>query len=187
MFYDPVKYAGLSTTNGNLARSSNARPYPMLRFSTSGYKSLHFIGDWLQFKAEYDEGLLNDERMVDNARLHHKSFYLGINAGNGWRINMGLEHFVMWGGTSRIDSIGKQPSGIDTYWRYVLGKQGNETFVAWDQENIAGNQFGTYQLEVKKQFEQVNSNFLPEPSFRRFIGDELAQLAGQPAGVAFTF
>ena len=31
MFYDPVKYAGLSTTNGNLARSGNARPYPMIR------------------------------------------------------------------------------------------------------------------------------------------------------------
>jgi len=43
LFYDEIRYAGLSTTNGNLARSQNARPVPTIRFSTLGYKPVPFL------------------------------------------------------------------------------------------------------------------------------------------------
>jgi hypothetical protein len=62
MFYDPLRYGGLSTSNGNIVRSQNARPHPLIRFSTKGYKPAPIFSNWLAFKAEYDEGLLNDER-----------------------------------------------------------------------------------------------------------------------------
>ena len=43
LFYDEIRYAGLSTTNGNLARSQNARPVPTIRFSTLGYKPVPYL------------------------------------------------------------------------------------------------------------------------------------------------
>ena len=46
-----------------------------------------------------------------------------------------------------------------SYWQYVLGKTGSEKFNVNDQMNIAGDQFGTYQLEVIKQFEKITGTF----------------------------
>ena len=50
LFYDEVKYAGLSTSNGNISRSENAKPIPSIRFSTLNYKPVPFLQNWLSFK-----------------------------------------------------------------------------------------------------------------------------------------
>ena len=151
-FYDPLRYAGLSTTNGNLARSGNTRPYPMVRLSTLTYKPVPFLNPWLFFKGEYDEGFLNDRRYVRHARMHHKSFYFLFQPWPSWKIEAGVEHYVMWGGTSKDRTIGKMPQDFKAYLQYVTGASGDENFPQMDQNNIAGNQLGTYQLEVKKSF-----------------------------------
>jgi hypothetical protein len=149
-FYDPVLYGGLSTTNGNLARSGNSRPVPTIRFSTLGYKKLPFWQNWLSFKFEYDEGFLNDKRFVTNAHLHHKSLYGKFRLTQTVWFTAGLEHYVMWGGTSPI--YGQLPDGWDDYWRYVFALPGDDDFLATDQLNSSGNQMGTFQFEFEKQF-----------------------------------
>lgn len=159
MFYDEIRFAGLSTTNGNIARSQNARPVPMVRFSTLGYKPVPFLQNWLSFKGEYDEGFLNDERYVEGAHLHHKSLYLKIHPASSWNIQVGFEHFVMWGGTSRNENIGELPEGWNAYWHYVFALPGNEDFSKDDQLNSSGNQLGTYQLEVVKDFSKMKMTF----------------------------
>lgn len=153
-FYDPVLYAGLSTTNGNLARSGNARPVPTIRFSTLGYKKMPFWQNWLSFKFEYDEGLLNDERYVANARLHHKSLYGKFRLTQTAWLTAGFEHYVMWGGTSPV--YGQLPDGLDDYWRYIFALPGNDNFPGMDLTNISGNQLGTFQLEFERQFAEWN-------------------------------
>jgi hypothetical protein len=170
MFYDPVRYAGLSSSNGNITRSQNTRPHPMIRLSTLKYKPVPFMGKWLSFKAEYDEGLLNDNRYVDNAHLHHKSFYLSINPSPSWHINLGADHFVMWGGTSPNENIGKMPHSFKDYWKYVTGSSGDKDFPMGEQINIAGNQLGSYQLEVKKEFQEMNITFYLSHPFEDFSG-----------------
>jgi hypothetical protein len=159
MFYDEIRFAGLSTSNGKMAQSQNARPVPKLRFSTLGYKPLPFAQNWLSFKGEWEEGFLNDERYVDGAHLHHKSLYAKFHTASSWDIHIGFEHFVMWGGTSRDENIGKLPEGRNAYWHYVFALPGDEDFPETDQKNIAGNQLGTYQLEVVKDFSQMNLTF----------------------------
>lgn len=159
MFYDETKYAGLSTTNGNLARSQNSRPIPTIRFSTFGYKLLPFAKNWLSFKGEYDEGFLNDKRYVEGAHLHHKSLYLKIKPGSDWYFNVGFEHYVMWGGTSRDESIGELPHSFNDYWRYVFALPGDDNFLETDQLNSSGNQLGTYQFEVVKNFRKLTATF----------------------------
>jgi len=151
MFYDAIRFAGLSTTNGNLARSGNARPVPGIRFSTLGYKSLPFFEKWFRFKAEYEEGLLNDERDVDGAHLHHKSLYGKFRITETFDFTLGFEHFVMWGGTS--PTYGELP-GWENYFNYILALPGNSDFPETDQMNISGNQLGTYQIEFEKKFNQ---------------------------------
>ena len=155
LFYDETKYAGLSTSNGNIARSENARPVPKIRFSTLGYKPVPFMQNWLSFKGEYDEGFLNDERYVDGAHLHHKSLYLQIHTSSVWNFEIGFEHYAMWGGTSRNENIGDLPEGWNAYWHYVFALPGTEDFLATDQDNISGNQLGTYQLKYERNLSQM--------------------------------
>jgi hypothetical protein len=170
MFYNPLRYGGLSTTNGNLARSGNSRPWPMLRLSTPEFKPVPFTKNRLSFKAEYEEGILNDQRFVKNARQHHKSLYLKVEPALSWKIRAGFEHFVMWGGTSQDNRIGKMPLGFKDYLQYVLATSGDEDFPEMDQLNIAGDQFGTYQLEIVKHFSTLEATFYLSHPFEDFSG-----------------
>ena len=158
-FYEETCYAGLSTSNGNIARSDNARPVPKIRFSTQGFKPLPFVQNWLSFKFEYDEGLLNDERYVEGAHLHHKSLHFKINPNPSWNIQFGLEHCVMWGGTSINPDIGDLPEGWNAYWHYIFALPGGNDFPDTDQKNISGNQLGTYQLKYERKLANLNLSF----------------------------
>lgn len=159
MFYDKMRFGGLSSSNGNLARSRNARPVPKIRISTLAYKPVPGLQNWLFFRFEYDEGFLNDERYVDKAHLHHKSLYLKIVPAEKWTIEMGAEHFVMWGGTSRNAEIGEMPKGLNAYLHYITGRSGGGDFPIYDQQNVAGNQYGTYQLKISKAFDEFSLHF----------------------------
>lgn len=169
-FYDPICHAGLSTTNGNLARSRNARPYPMIRLSTLTYKPVPLLNDWLRFKAEYDEGILNDNRYVHNARIHHKSLYFFIQPSLSWAVHAGFEHYVMWGGTSKDEEIGKMPQNFRAYLRYITGTSGDDDFPQTDQNNVSGNQLGTYQLEAKKKIVGADITFYLSHPFEDLSG-----------------
>ncbi|HSO85124.1 MAG TPA: capsule assembly Wzi family protein [Draconibacterium sp.] len=159
LFYNEIRFAGLSTTNGNLARIQNTRPAPTIRFSTRGYKPFPFAHKWLSFKGEYDEGFLNDERYVDGAHLHHKNLYFKFQTSSTFNFKIGFEHYVMWGGTSQNENIGELPEGWNAYWHYVFAIPGGEDFPETDQKNISGNQLGTYQFEVVKDFPKMNLTF----------------------------
>jgi hypothetical protein len=159
MFYDEIKYAGLSTSNGILVQSQNARPIPKVRFSTPGFKPVPFLKNWLSFKGEYEEGFLNDERYVDGTHLHHKNLYFKIQTSSTFNFKIGFEHYVMWGGTSQDENIGELPEGWNAYWHYVFALPGGDDFPENDQLNIAGNQLGTYQFEVEKDFIKATTTF----------------------------
>jgi hypothetical protein len=169
-FHDPSLYAGLSTTNGNLARSQNARPYPKVRFGNLTFKPVPLSQNRLRYKVEYSEGLLNDARYVKNTRLHHKSFYLRAHLSPTMDLEAGLEHFVLWGGTSPEESIGKMPSGLKDYIRYISGTSGDQAFPETDQRNVAGNQLGTWQFQVHKRFPEMGISFYLSHLFEELSG-----------------
>ncbi|HPR32692.1 MAG TPA: capsule assembly Wzi family protein [Prolixibacteraceae bacterium] len=144
IFREEEYLSGLSSTNRNLDRTLNARPYPKIRFSTDGFVNPFFWKEWLSVKAEYDEGWLDDLRHVMNTHLHHKALYLKFTLKEGMNLTAGLNHFVQWGGTHPV--YGKLP-GIESYWLYVTGKPGDSTFIGNDILNASGNQFGSYYLQ----------------------------------------
>jgi hypothetical protein len=166
LFNDPVLFSGLSSTNGFLDRSINARPYPKIRLSTKGFIPFFFWDDWFSFKAEYDEGILDDKRHVENARLHHKSLFFKFKLKENRHFTVGLNHYVMWGGVSA--RYGALPNDFHSYILYVTGGQGNTKFLPIDQQNIAGNQFGSYFF----RFDIVEPEFLLSFYLNHFFEDK---------------
>ncbi len=187
MFYDPIHYDGLSTTNGNLIRSGNARPYPNISLSNTSYKPVPFLDSWLNFKIEYDEGLLNDNRYVESTHLHHKSLYLLITPGQSWDIQIGLEHFVMWGGTSKDEEIGELPKSFNNYLRYIFALPGNEDFPENGQLNKSGNHLGTYQFKFRQRLSNANLSFYLSHPFENHPGMQWKNWQDNLLGVYLNF
>jgi hypothetical protein len=147
-----LAFEALSSSNGNLAQSRNARPHPKIGFRVANYKVMPYLGNVVSFKGEFEEGILTDERYVDRTHLHHKSLYLRFKLSEKMSLHTGLEHFVMWGGTSGSEKIGELPHSFGDYLRYITGTRGNDNFLETDQINVAGNQYGTYQYLLSRDF-----------------------------------
>ena len=154
LWANEMLFGGLSTSNGNIANSRNARPHPRISIRVADYKPLPWIGKLVLFKGEYEEGWLNDKRYVKNTHLHHKSFYLKLKFSKKFDFQGGLEHYVMWGGTSPNSAIGELPDDFSAYLKYITGHSGNDSFLPTDQKNVAGNQYGTYQAMVTYHFKE---------------------------------
>lgn len=167
---DTVRFSGLSSTNGNLARSLNARPYPAIRLSSGGYRPVPFTEGHLHFSFTYSEGLLGDRRYVQNTRLHRKSFHLMANPSPSLAVKAGFEHIVMWGGVSSDNDIGQLPQNFSSYFRYISGAMGDDSFLLTDRMNVAGNQFGTWQLEIEATRGNTTATFFLNHPFEDFSG-----------------
>ena len=86
---EPELYNGLSASNQSILWSLNARPMPGLQLGT--LKPIFFSGNHgIGFEASWEEYLMGKDRIVDNARLHHKSFHLVFRTENGLQFKAGL-------------------------------------------------------------------------------------------------
>jgi len=180
---DSILYGGLSSTNGNLDRSNNARPLPGISLSTDHFVPFLFWKKWASFKVEYEEKLFSNHTFVKNAHLHHKSLYGKASLSKNWSVTAGLEHYVLWGGTSPTE--GEMP-GVDQYFNYVLGlKAGPGAFID-DRLNKSGNQLGIYSLEVKKGWENSNIAFYWNHPFEDQSGLEMANVRDGLWGIHFS-
>ena len=169
---DPVLYAGLSSTNGNMDWSNNARPLPGISFSTNDFIPFFFWKKWFSIKAFYSENMLYDKQYVDNAHLHHKYAYARA-ALQSWKISFGLDHWVYWGGTS--PDFGRLP-GWENYFRYVFGLRNNSSSLGFDRANAAGNSLGFYQLKVEKEYRDFTLSFYYNHPFEDRSGLEMDNL-----------
>lgn len=153
-FADEELLGGLSSSNGDLLRSLNYRPYPKVRLSTPGFIPFLFAKSWLRFNAEYDEGLLTDERVIDKPHLHHKSLMVQFLPHSTTRFTVGINHFVVWGG--RSEEVGQLPHSLNDYIRYITGTAGDDDFLETDRMNVAGSQLGSYIFSAEKDFEKFH-------------------------------
>ncbi|WP_423126807.1 capsule assembly Wzi family protein [Gaoshiqia sp. Z1-71] len=150
-FAEDLQLGGLSSTNGDITRSLNYRPYPKMRLSTSGFIPLFFAKSWFRVKAEYDEGILYDERYVEKPHLHHRSYAIRFLTSHDSRLTLGINHYVFWGGT--LPDGEQLPTGLRNYFRYIFGQNGNDQFLETDQINVAGNHLGSYLVTFEKNLE----------------------------------
>lgn len=166
-----ILWNGLSSTNGNILFSNNARAFPGYNFKLIKYIKLPFAKKWLSIKGNYGDFLLNDKRIVSNARLHIKSLFFKYKLSDRLELITGLNHYAQWAGTSSI--YGKQPTGINNYLRIVTGSTGGSEALEGDQINVLGNQLGTYLLQFNYAGKNNNWNFFWSHPFEDRSGREL--------------
>jgi len=170
---DPIIYGGLSSTNGNMYRSRNARAVPGLSLNTNGYIPFLFAKKWFSFRLLYEDGILKDKQFVIDAHLHHKYLYFRGLLSPALSVSLGFEHYAFWGGYS--PKYGRLP-GWNQYFRSVFGLAGGKDAPHYDQTNGAGNQLGSYNLEVKKEWKTMSITFYWNHPFEDRSGMELANI-----------
>lgn len=168
---EPVMYAGLSSTNGNMMWSNNARPLPRIEIASNGYIPFFFWEDWFSLKFEYEENFLFDNRFVDGANLHHKNLYFRAKMPRSWRLTAGIDHWVYWDGTSPVH--GEIP-GFEDYLRYILGSGGSKNALKTDQQNVSGNSLGMYVIELQKSYKNLDFTFYYNHPFEDHSGMDYA-------------
>ncbi len=167
---DPILYGGLSSTNGNIDRSNNARPLPGISFSSNGFIPFLFWKKWFSVKGIYEEKFFSGHAYVSDAHLHHKALYGRAILGDKLTITASLEHFVEWGGTS--PELGPMP-GMNQYLNYVLNLRAGSGAYVDDQTNKAGNQLGNYSIEIKKAWAKSSLTFYWNHLFEDQSGIEM--------------
>ncbi|WP_456424772.1 capsule assembly Wzi family protein [Lutibacter sp.] len=166
-----ILWSGLSSSNGNIAFSGNARAFPGYNFKLIQYIKLPFAKKWLSMKGNYGDFLLNDKRIVSNARLHIKSLFLKYKLSDRLEFVTGLNHYAQWAGISA--TYGKQPSGIKDYLKVIMGSSGGSNALKTDQINVIGNQLGSYLLQFNYAGKNNNWNFFWSHPFEDRSGREL--------------
>ena len=166
-------HQGLSATNETMQWSLNARPMPGIRFSTTRPVMLWKTAG-VGFKASLEEYLMDDERYIGDARVHHKSFHLVFNKIRNTEISLGIRHFVQWAGTS--EEFGELPGGFDDYLRVVTGKGigGSAGDGVSEQEiNGLGNHLGSYEVELRTSIQNYNVEIIWNHIFEDGSGSHL--------------
>lgn len=140
-----VQYDGLSATNGDLLYSTNSRSYPELSIGFSDFVPVPFTNNLLSIKGVFSNGIMLDNRYVDNTNVHHKNAFLRVGKEKGFSFIVGIDHYVEWGGTSPIwGDLG----GFDAFLDAVLVRSGDvltdsEGNVSTNESfNKAGNHLG---------------------------------------------
>lgn len=154
LIHRETEFNGISSTNGNLILSDNARTMPGVHLYAD-YFSFPFIKRFLAFKADWGEYWMNDKRYVDNTRMHTKAVYARITPVRWLEITGGLQHFVQWNGTSRDPEAGPQPDGLKNYLKMFMGKSGGDDATRNDQLNLLGNHLGRQHYKIS----YLNQNF----------------------------
>ncbi|MFD0976369.1 capsule assembly Wzi family protein [Salinimicrobium gaetbulicola] len=161
-------YNGLSASNESILRSLNTRPLPGIQLKSTRPV---FILKNFGFEASWEEYLMDDDRYVNNARLHHKSFQLVYStADRNFQVKAGIQHFAQWGGDS--PSRGSQES-FEDYLRIFTGRGGGQGAYIGDQQNALGNHIGGYELYLSKTFTNYKVDLIYNHLFEDGSGSRL--------------
>ncbi|MBT0607917.1 capsule assembly Wzi family protein [Aequorivita echinoideorum] len=133
-----VNAEGLSMTNKNFIWSGNARPIPgaVLEANEPIKISPTFGIDW-----GIGHYWLNDERYVEDTRLHYKRLGIKTTFNENHQLFVRLQHFVQWGGTS--PEFGKLRSGLKDFFYIFAASETTETNNENETANALGNHLGS--------------------------------------------
>ena len=178
----PELYKGLSSTNENILWSLNARPQTGIQLRTR--KPLFIFPEaGIGFEASLEEYIFENDRVVKNARLHHKSLHLVYRPSPDLQFKAGLQHFVQWGGTSEV--FGAQPQRFNDYLKIFAGRGGGDEALQGDRENTLGNHLGSWELYVDKKFDDYRLGLIYNNIFEDGSGSRFANFPDGRYGIYF--
>ncbi|MEP0263783.1 capsule assembly Wzi family protein [Dokdonia sp.] len=136
----------LSTVRRNILFSSNSRALPGILIKNA--KPIKVFKNF-SIDAAIAHYALNDDRFVEDTRVHYKNFYINWDINSKNNLSVGLQHAVQWGGTS--PERGKQPDGFSDLVKIFFGSGGGEEATSSDQINSLGNHLGSYSVTYKRR------------------------------------
>ena len=154
---DEVEFAGLSATNRSILRSLNTRPMPGAQLKSSG-PIMVFPKAGLGFEFAIEKYFMDDERFINDSRLHHKSLHIVVQPVRKFILKAGLRHYVMWAGNSEV--LGPQPSSFEDYIRVFIGWNGGAGSFEGDQQNSLGNSLGSYEVTLSTMWQEYAISLL---------------------------
>lgn len=169
MIHRDAEYNGISSTNGNIIYSNNARTLPGYNLRTD-YIFVPWTRKILSFRFNWADYQLIDDRFVDNTYLHNKSVFVKIAPWKRLEIVVGLEHWAQWGGDSPL--LGKQPTGFKDYLRIVCGKEGGNGASQSDIINALGNHLGREHLAINYLADKYTLSFYHDIPFEDGSGTD---------------
>ncbi|WP_298247444.1 capsule assembly Wzi family protein [uncultured Christiangramia sp.] len=173
-------YQGLSVSNESILWSLNASPFPGISIETVEPVFFNFKDYGLGFKFSIGEYLLDDERFIDNTRLHHKSGHLVYRTQKDFEVSLGLQQFVQWAGTS--EEFGRLPQSLEDYGSVITGSAGTDD-VEGEEVNALGNQIGSYELKISSRISNLDFEFFYNHIFEDGSGLKMGNLPDGRYGI----
>jgi len=157
-------YENLSSTNGNLLLSNNARSYPRFEISIDNWTTIPYTNNILSFKALLSDGITTDNRYIDKARIHYKNIYLRLFKDSKFSGSFGVEHFALWGGTH--PELGKISTSLSKYKKIFMYEGDSESAISNDSYRL-GNHIGSFRFDLYYK----NKNFTLNTYFQTIFED----------------
>lgn len=176
------KYKGLSSVGGDILWSNNAPAIPGIELKMIAPLK---VFKWFYVDANIAHYELNDERVIDGAKIHHKSLNLQLKFDEHNFLSGKLYHYVQWGGVS--EEKGPQPTGLSDLIKIFFGSAGADNATDSDQANALGNHLGSYELKYKIDREDIEMQFYFQSLFEDRSGRELSNFPDGVWGAFFDF
>ena len=140
-FEDLIGEVNHELSSGSLGVSSNAIPIPKVSIRNTDYVEIPLTNGWFHFKGLISHGWMGEQRLLKDAFLHEKSFYLKFGK-NKISLYGGVQHFGIWGGSK--SSNYELDRSFQGFLNVLFVKEANDGSVAPGRlPNRAGFQRGS--------------------------------------------
>lgn len=167
----------LSITGGNIVFTGNARNIPGLNAWSDW---IYFEkGHWFGIRGNFAHYQTIDNRYVQDLMIHNKSFAFKVALGRKVDLEMGLDHWVQWGGVDPV--LGQRPDSFKDYLRVMLGLRGGDDATLSDQLNALGNHLGREYIRLVWRPSAFTMTFQYDMPFED--GGQIIKTQSMPDGV----
>jgi hypothetical protein len=142
---DEIAFDGLSSSNGNILYSNNARSYPKYEIAVPEWTDIPLLEGIVSFKGMLSDGITMDNRYIDNALIHRKNLFVRLFKDSKFSVSGGLEHVAMWSGDH--PAYGEISKSLSKYWKVFRGTGDKDGTFTNDSYRL-GNHLGSYFLDM---------------------------------------
>lgn len=141
---DPA-LGSLSVTEGHIIESNNARTMPGYKLVLEPW-SVPFTRDHLKISGVWGDYKTIDPRYMSGALVHRLRGYITYDTGKHFFVQLGLDHYALWGGVSPSGS--SMEINLDNYFRICTGRSASASGSLSDRMNVLGDHGGAEQLRL---------------------------------------
>ena len=148
----------LSVSEGHIVESNNARTMPGVNFSLEPL-AVPFTGRHLLISGDWADYTTIDDRFVQGALVHRLRAYMRYDTRKHFYVQIGLDHYALWGGTPSDPRYIPVEVNLDNYFRICTGRSASAAGSINDQMNCLGDHGGAEQLRMGWRADGWNLTF----------------------------